>query len=312
MCGKKSHVYGLWAFFPQLRVTIRITMPSPLPSPEPPPALVAGLRRVLRPLVRLMVARGITYPYLADLLKGLFVEVADRDFRLDGAAPTDSRVSLLSGVHRKDVSRLRAQAAAPDDAVPPVPPVVTLTSQVVARWLGDPAWRTGDGAPRALPRSAADGRSFDALVAGISTDIRPRVLLDDWLDRGLATLDEAGRVCLNTGALAPARGDDDKLAYFVRQLHDHAAAASHNLLGGAPFFDRSVHADGLSPDDLAALQALARERAMQTLLAVNEAAQTADAAASAAGADGSPRQRFTLGIYWYSEPAEPPPPKEHP
>jgi len=288
-------------------------MPPPLPSPEPPPALVAGLRRVLRPLVRLMVARGITYPYLADLLKGLFVEVADRDFRLDGAAPTDSRVSLLSGVHRKDVSRLRALAA-PDDVVPPV---VSLTSQVVARWLGDAAWRGADGAPLPLPRSAADGRSFDALVAGISTDIRPRVLLDDWLDRGLATLDEAGRVCLNTGALAPARGDDDKLAYFVRQLHDHAAAASHNLLGGAPFFDRSVHADGLSPDALAALQGLARERAMQTLLAVNEAAQAADAAEparadAAPDAAGSPRQRFTLGIYWYSEPADAPPPKERP
>src|SRR3954468_1218636 len=35
----------------------------------PPPALVAALRRVLRPLVRVLVARGITYPMLADILK---------------------------------------------------------------------------------------------------------------------------------------------------------------------------------------------------------------------------------------------------
>ena len=73
----------------------------------PSPAVVRALRKVLRPLVHLMLSRGITYPYLSDMLKGLFVEVADRDFRLDDKPPTDSRISLISGVHRKDVSRLR-------------------------------------------------------------------------------------------------------------------------------------------------------------------------------------------------------------
>ena len=73
----------------------------------PSPALVRALRQVLRPLVRLMLAQGITYPYLLELLKGLFVEVADKEFRLDARPPTDSRISLVSGVHRKDVSRLR-------------------------------------------------------------------------------------------------------------------------------------------------------------------------------------------------------------
>lgn len=99
---------------------------------------MAALRRVLRPLVRLMMARGITYPHLSDLLKGLFVEVAERDFRLDDKLPTDSRVSLVSGVHRKDVSRLRANPLR-RDAAPAA--TVTLASQVFSRWLGDPAWR---------------------------------------------------------------------------------------------------------------------------------------------------------------------------
>ena len=74
----------------------------------PPPALVLARRRVLRPLVQIMLARGITYPYLSDLLKARCGEVADHDFGLNGKSPTDSRVSLVSGVHRKDVSRLRA------------------------------------------------------------------------------------------------------------------------------------------------------------------------------------------------------------
>ena len=52
------------------------------PTTAPSPVFVVALRRVLRPLVRLMLARGVTYPYLSDLLKALFVEVADKDFRI--------------------------------------------------------------------------------------------------------------------------------------------------------------------------------------------------------------------------------------
>jgi len=69
------------------------------------PSLVAALRHLLRPLVRLLAARGVTYPTLAELLKETYVDVADRDFRLENNSATDSRVSLLSGVHRKYVRR---------------------------------------------------------------------------------------------------------------------------------------------------------------------------------------------------------------
>ena len=58
---------------------MRIAMPSrpdirsdPSATTAPSPTLVAALRRVLRPLVRLMVARGITYPHLSDLLNNRF------------------------------------------------------------------------------------------------------------------------------------------------------------------------------------------------------------------------------------------------
>ena len=77
------------------------------PPSNPPPALVKALRQALRPLLHVMLARGITLPYLAELIKSLLVEVAERDFQLDGKPVTDSRISLLSGVHRKDVNRLR-------------------------------------------------------------------------------------------------------------------------------------------------------------------------------------------------------------
>ena len=94
---------------------------------------------------------------------------------------TDSAVSLLSGVHRRDVRELtRGQAAA---AVPAQSGPLGMAAQVVARWMHDPSFQTTDGHTRVLPRGG-EGASFDALVAGVSRDVRPRAVLDELLRLG--------------------------------------------------------------------------------------------------------------------------------
>jgi hypothetical protein len=265
----------------------------------PPPVLVRALRRVLRPLVRLMLARGVTFPFVAELLKGLFVEIAERDFVLPGKAQTDSRLSLLSGVHRKDVRRLRRGDAAETEAMPAT---VSLGAQLVAAWLAVPRFRDRRGRPRPLPRAAGGGASFEALVASVSTDIRARAVLDEWLRLGIARLDRSERVCLNTEAFVPARGFDEKAFYFGQNCHDHAAAAVSNLLAEAPqFLERSVHYDALSASSVAALARDATRAGMAALKTLNRRAMTLERA-DAAGA--APRQRINFGVYFYSEPAK--------
>jgi Family of unknown function (DUF6502) len=273
----------------------------------PPPAVVRALRKLLQPLVKLMLSHGITYPYLSDLLKGLFVEVAERDFRLGDKPPTDSRVSLVSGVHRKDVSRLRALLGQAEGLAPSVVP---RGAQLVAHWMGHPRYLLEDGQPRPLARLVSEGGdlSFEALVASVNSDIRSRVVLDEWLSLGVVHLDEQGRVCLNTAAFVPARGSDEKAFYLGHNLHDHAAAAVHNLLGGQPpFMERSVHYSGLSAASVERLARLAQENGMKTLLALNQAAMAAEQAdrqaAQAAGSQAAPH-RFTLGVYFFSEGAD--------
>ena len=270
----------------------------------PSPALVRALRRLLWPLVRLMLARGITYPFLAELLKGLFVEVADKAFRLGDKPPTDSRISLVSGVHRKDVSRLRQLL---QSSAPVVPSVVSLGAQLVARWLGTALYLDENGQPLPLPRLVSEGgeRSFEALVASVNSDIRSRVVLDEWLNLGVVCLNEHDAVCLNTAAFVPSRGADEKAFYLGHNLHDHAAAAVHNVLGGQPpFMDRSVHYNALSPESAQQLALLAEQLGMQALLAVNKAAMAAEARDATAVAAGGPsvQHRINFGVYCYTEP----------
>ena len=272
-----------------------------------PSTLVKTLRHALRPFVRLMLSHGIHYPYFAELLKGLFVEITEKDFRLDGKPPTDSRVSLVSGVHRKDVSRLRSKLRSPDEEVPIV---VSLGAELVARWLGTPRYLDDSGKPRPLARFAREGGelSFEALVASVSSDIRSRVVLDEWLRLGIARLDDERRVCLNTDAFVPTKGLDEKIYYFGHNIHDHTAAAVHNLLEESqsgsgkftPFMERSVYCDELSPTSLQSLSGQCEALGMQALLEANKStleAYTKDQADTAA----QPRYRMTFGVYFYAE-----------
>ncbi|MDB5648121.1 DUF6502 family protein, partial [Methylobacterium sp.] len=116
-------------------------MTDPSDAPSEGANLHAPVARLLRPLVRLFVARGITFPALTTLLRELYVNVAEYDFALPGKEQTDSRVSLLTGIHRKEVSRLRG-AGAPVSAVPSA---VSRTSRIIARWLADPKFTDAAG-----------------------------------------------------------------------------------------------------------------------------------------------------------------------
>ena len=245
--------------------------------------------------MRLLIRSGVTFPVFADLLRALYVEVAARDLLPGERARTDSRISLLTGIHRKELRRQRLEAGSEDE-----PAVVTLNSQLVARWLGVHA--DADGTPLPLPRTGP-APSFEALVTSATRDVRPRAVLDEWVAQGIATLDADGAVRLQTAGFLPAENLDARLFYFARNLHDHVAAASANILavGPAPFVDRSVHYDGLGVEAAAALEREARDAATRLLLKVNQAALAIADKDDALAEGVRPTRRVNLGIYVYTE-----------
>src|SRR5580692_1318838 len=255
--------------------------------------LHAPLARLLRPLVRLCIHSGMTFPALAQLLRELFVNVAEHDFALEGKEQTDSRVSLLTGIHRKEVARLRGAGAPVNET----PATLSRTSAIVARWLAAPEFTDARGDPLPLPRTASgDAPSFEQLVASITKDVRPRAVLDEWLDRKLVTINDDDEIVLVDTAFVPRGDDDRKWHYLGRNLHDHVAAAAANVSGPAPrFLERAVHYDGLSAKLAKRLEARSRELAMDTLKIANREANRA--VAKDKGGDA----RWNFGVYIYCE-----------
>lgn len=275
---------------------------------QPTPAVVAALRRLLRPLVRLLVGHGVTYPFLADLLKGVYVETAAADFAVGEKLTTDSRLTLLTGVHRKDIRRLRREPAS--EAAPT--PAMTLGTQIVARWLGDPAYHDRDGKPRVLPRTPSKGgaESFAALVEKVSKNVRPRAVLDELVRLGVVEIDGDDRVHLVTTGFVPAKELEAKAFYFGEALHDHLQAGVHNLEGRRPaWLERSVYYDELSPAAVTTLRARSEELALHALQEINRDGMALEASDPPAANE---RMRMRLGVYFFAEPVAPPPPPTAP
>ena len=270
---------------------------NPAPRQRAPPVstqptlMLDRVLHVLQPLVRLLVRNGVTYPVLAAALKRVFLDAARAELAERGMARTDSAVSLLCGVHRRDVRNLgRAEPAA-------LPAPLGLAAQVVARWMNDGAFQDDDGRPRALPRSGT-AAGFDSLVASVSRDVRPRAVLDELLRLGVVHEGETG-ITLEGSGFAPRQGQEELSWLMAANLHDHAAAAAANLQGRANFLEQAVFVDEISAASAAQLQQVSVQAWQQAFQAVMGAAQQRfDADAPLPEAERAHRARF--GVYFYS------------
>ena len=263
--------------------------------------VLGAVGHILRPLVRLLLSYGITYTVFCEALRAIYVKVADEEFTLPDKPQTDSRVSLLTGIHRREVSRLRNE---PVHEVT-LPQHASMSALLLATWSGHPDYTDDQGVPVPLPRLASRGqeRSFESMVQSISKDFRARVVLDEWLRQGIVRLDEDDYVHLSPEAFTQPQDLHEKVFYFGQNVHDHLAATAHNLAGTAPpFLERCVFYDKLTAASADELAAYSRTAGMRALQAVNRrAAELQKRDRHAAGAV----YRTNFGIYQYSA-------KEHP
>ncbi len=269
---------------------------EPAPGLESvPPSLVRALRQLLRPLVRLLLDHRLPFTHMAELLKSAYIEVATRELTLEDRPQTDSRVSLLTGVHRREVKRLRGELPYGDRSMPESVDFGTL---LALRWTTEAPYCDADGEPLPLPRSSPSPAtaSFDSLVQSVSKDIRPRAVLDEWLRLGVAVIDEQQKIRLRVGGFVPKEGFEEKAFYVGRNLRDHISAAAANLRGEQPpRFERSVYYEGLSPESIEELEKRAGQLSMEVLRKINRRAaelKRRDARRK------DPSGRITLGIYF--------------
>jgi hypothetical protein len=237
---------------------------------ETPESIINAIEHCLKPIARLCIHFGIDHRKLNEMLKGAFVSVANEEFKVNGKSQTDSRIALLTGVHRKDVRRLLGRA--PNKANSRQ---LGLVANLIAQWLAIPELLDEDGDPKPIPRNPQPNHkvSFTSLAEALTNDIHPRALMDECVNRGIVKLTDDDMVHLIVESLVPADDLDEKAHFFGQNIHDHIAAAEHNLNGNQPpFLDRFVWHEGLTEADTKMIAAAARRAAMNALKLVNNQA----------------------------------------
>jgi hypothetical protein len=276
-------------------------------SPTRADALLEESVAMLAPLVRLLVASGVTYPQFTTALKTAFLRAAHAELENGTRKVTDSAVSLLSGIHRKDVRALTSDGLLRTRGIDRMQ---SLPDEIFTRWTNDPNYLDVDGLPKVLPMRGRtpDEASFEQLAQSISRDFHPRSILDELVRLGLADV-QAETVRLRAGTYVPREDFSKTLGYVRTNLADHLAAAAVNLRAAqqgapGPFLEQSLYADELSAESVMELQRLARriwESALRRMFALaNERARIDEQ-----GSPGSQAMRMRFGTFFYSEAATP-------
>lgn len=269
-----------------------------------PPGLkdqfAAAIRRMLRPVVRQLVAYGVTYPALDQMIRELYVETAEHDFALPHKRLTDSRVALMTGLNRKEIARLRHGPRTPEAEVDVEDTAVT---RVIGRWMGGPPFSDARGRPRALPYEDARKRTatFSRLVRDRGIDVPVRSVLDELIRTGVAEIDDAGIVRLKQEANVPAGDLEGKLTLLASDPGELFSTIVHNVeTPEDPWLQRKVVYDNIGSDALEALRESSRAageefiRRSNVLLSSKDRDRTPDA-------PGGKQSRVVLGVYYYEE-----------
>lgn len=248
---------------------------------------------VFTPLVRYLIKQGWTYPAVSAVLKEAYVAAALGQSR---EPVTDARVSLLTGIHRKEVKRLRVAISAGAERGA-LRKEAGIAVRVIAEWVGNRQFLDSRGRPKVLLLRGANKPTFESVVRKVKADMRPRVVLDELLRAGAVEL-ENDKVRLLRNAYVPA-SPDDMLAILGANVRDHLQSALHNLVGGEPYVERAVYYGVIDADDLDRLRPELNDRADRFLREINALVMPLNDSAM----QGSPTKcrRMRLGVYYYED-----------
>lgn len=234
-------------------------------------AVLDACRRMLRPIALFLIRSGLPFRRFEQLAKEVFVEVAAHHYGRRGRETNTSRISILTGLNRKEVTRLRkalgeAPAAADSGAL------VSPAARVLTGWHQDPDFLNCTGEPLPLPTEGG-ARSMADLLKRYGGDLPPGALLGELRRVGAIGEDDRGRLIALKRFYMPTQLDEAAIVRSGEVLEDLGDTINHNLFrkdGVAARFEGRATNGAVARASAADFHAFIEERASALLLEVDE------------------------------------------
>ncbi len=231
-------------------------------------ALTRATLKILKPLVRMLLRNGMSHGEFSEIARQAFVDVGFNDFKIEDQKQTTSRVSVLTGLSRKEVVRLNKKLPDPRVISKMVP--INRATRVISGWLRDPEFLNSKKRPLDLPRYG-ETSSFAVLVARYSGDITAGAILDE-LIRVRAVVHKKELIHLCNEAYIPQAGKEEKLKIMGISGSDLLETIDHNLNceKDKSRFQRQVVYSYLSPTIVEEFKELSEKKSNELLLELNQ------------------------------------------
>jgi hypothetical protein len=228
------------------------------------------------------------------------VDVAYKEFGIEGRKQTDSRVSIITGLSRKEVRRLRTM----------VQPMNNIASdrynraaRVIAGWRRDKKFHDKHGRPLVLAIESGSP-SFNDLVKVYSGDVPARAILDELIQVKAVERTRDNCIRLVSKAYLP-KGDPTKmhniLGMDVSLLID---TIDHNTRSDndSHWIQRKVSYDNLPAEALAEIRKLSEKEGQRLLEKLDRRISAQDRDINSQ-IKGTGRKFAGVGIYYFEKDA---------
>jgi hypothetical protein len=265
--------------------------------------LKEAYRRLLTPLMRILIRNGVTVTEAIDLTRRAFVDAAtSSEFRLPGRRISDTRVAILTGLTRKEVSELRSEAGLPEAGTN-----LSRIVRLVSAWNQDPDFTGPYGLPVAIKFDSGIADSplnFTELVRRHSPGISPRAMLDELLRTGLAHVDDEGWIRNSGRAYIPSKLDPaavERIGQVLGRLAETVDFNNQVTEASLGRFERVVMTDiGLTDEQYRQFNVYLRAQCQQFLETIdNWLATKEDRLNAYQSQHDTPRKRIMTGLGVY-------------
>ena len=217
------------------------------------PGLLSAFRVLLRPLVRILLRHGISFAEFSAIVKAVYVEVAVTDFKVVGKRGTKSRIAVISGLTRKEVSRVIEIAGAEQEGTRSN---LNRVARVLAGWHTDPDFTGPYGMPLEVryEDEGISAVSFSKLVRRYSGDMSPRSMLDELMRVGAVVETDAGWLKVLRRVYEPqslAQDSFERVGEVVKNFVDTIDFNLQKEKSGVSRFERIVYStEGIRNEDM--------------------------------------------------------------
>lgn len=229
-------------------------------------------RHFMVPVARFLLGVGVGYREFSEISKLAFVQVASDEFGIRSRKTNMSRVSVMTGLNRKEIKKLRERLEKEEWDLDSD---LSKPSAVLSKWFTDPKYLGPRGSPKWLSFDAGETSvSFQGLVREVGGDLPPGAMLKELQRAGCVKEIRPGSLKAIKRQYSPAGIDLFQVQRFGECLHDLANTMATNYLVKEPteqkLFEFRAWSDGIDPRATRELKRLVALQGNQYLESIDD------------------------------------------